>query len=229
MTSDFEALPGSDPGSSDPSPAASLTPTRFLQGELSKTSRIILLVVALAMIPALFLPVWKITLHAPQYPGGLTVDIYANTVGGELQEVNGLNHYIGMAEIDPDEFPEFRLIPFFILRFLAFAGLAVLVARIPIAAIGYIDFLLFGVVMLADFQGWLSRYGQNLDPGAAISIDPFTPKFLGTTEVGQFAVTSFPTVSTILMGLAGLAGPVILLMEWRRRAREIRRSAAPPT
>ncbi|MDX1577210.1 MAG: hypothetical protein R3266_01950 [Gemmatimonadota bacterium] len=191
--------------------------TDFLQGELSRPSRILLLLVALALIPGLFLPVWQITLHAPQYPGGLTVDIYANTVGGDLQEVNGLNHYIGMAEIHPDEFPEFKFIPFFILRFLAFAGLAFLVARIPIAAIGYIDFALFGVVMLADFQGWLTRYGQNLDPAAAIEIEPFTPKFLGTTEVGQFAVTSFPTIATGLMALAGLAGPAILLYEWRRR------------
>ena len=175
----------------------------FLQGELSKPSRIVLLLVALSMIPALFLPVWKITLHAPQYPGGLAVEIYANTVGGDLQEVNGLNHYIGMAEIHPDEFPEFKLIPFFILRFIAFAGLAFLVARVPIAAIGYIDFALFGVVMLADFQGWLRDFGQNLDPAAAIEIDPFTPAFLGTTEVGQFAVTSCPTASPLLMGVAG--------------------------
>ncbi len=191
----------------------------FLQGELSRPSRVLLLVVALAMIPALFLPVWKITLHAPQYPDGLSVEIYASTVKGDLREVNGLNHYIGMAEIRPDEFPEFRFIPFFILRFLAFAGLAFLVARIPIAAIGYIDFVLFGVVMLADFQGWLARFGQNLDPRAALTIEPFTPKLLGTTEVYQFGVSSWPTAATILMALAGAAGPVILLYEWRRRAR----------
>ncbi len=220
MNGPIEALPGSDPGSSVLPPATRLTPTQFLQGELSKRSRILLVVLALAMIPALFLPVWRITLHAPQYPGGLTVDIYSNTVGGELAEVNGLNHYIGMAEIHPDEFPEFRLIPFFILRFLAFAGLAAMVARIPIAAVGYIDFALFGVVMLADFQGWLTRYGQELDPAAAITIAPFTPKFLGTTEVGQFAVTSFPTIATGLMALAGLAGPVILILEWRKSRRE---------
>lgn len=191
----------------------------FLQGELTTPSRVVMLVVALAMIPALFLPVWRITLHAPQYPDGLSVDIYANTVGGDLREVNGLNHYIGMSEIRPDEFPEFRLIPFFILRFLAFAGLAFLVARIPVAAIGYIDFVLFGIVMLADFQRWLTEYGQNLDPAAAITIEPFSPKFLGATQVGQFAVTSYPTVATMLMGLAGFAGPAILFYEWRRRGR----------
>lgn len=193
--------------------------TSIFQGTLSVPSRLVMVVVALAMIPALFLPVWRITLHAPQYPEGLSVDIYAHTVGGDLQEVNGLNHYIGMSEIRPDEFPEFRLIPFFILRFLAFAALTLLVARIPVAAIGYIDFVLFGIVMLADFQRWLTAYGQNLDPAAAITIEPFTPKFLGVTHVGQFAVTSFPTTASILMGLAGLAGPAIMLFEVRRRRR----------
>lgn len=188
----------------------------FLQGDLSRPSRIVLLLVAVCMIPALFMPVWRITLHAPQYPDGLHVEIYSNTVGGDLQEVNGLNHYIGMAEIQPDEFPEFKLIPFFILRFVAFAGLAFLVPRIAVAAVGYIDFTLFGMVMLADFQGWLADFGQNLDPAAALTIEPFTPKFLGTTEVYQFGVSSFPTLATGLMALAGLAGPVLLFYEWRR-------------
>ncbi len=190
--------------------------THFVQGELSTPSRIAMVAVALALVPALFLPVWEITLHAPQYPGGLTVEIYAHTVAGDLQEVNGLNHYIGMQEIQPDEFPEFMFIPFFILRFLGFAALAALVARIPVAAIGYLDFVIFGAVMLFDFQTWLAQYGQNLDPAAPIEIDPFTPNLLGGTQVGQFSVTSYPSAATILMVLAGLPGPVLLGYEWRR-------------
>lgn len=193
--------------------------TSFFQGELSGPSRLLMVVIALAMVPAIFLPVWRITLDAPQYPQGLSVEIYSHTVGGDLQEVNGLNHYIGMQEIQPDEFPEFKFIPFFILRFLVFAGLTALIGRMDLAAIGYMDFALFGTVMLFDFQGWLAQYGQNLDPTAAIELQPFTPKFLGTTMVGQFGVGSYPTPATILMLLAGAAGPVILFYEWRRRKR----------
>lgn len=188
--------------------------TDFFQGELSRPSRIMMVAVAAALIPALFLPVWNITLHAPQYPGGLTVEIYSHTVAGDLQEVNGLNHYIGMQEISADEFPEFMFIPFFILRFLGFAALAALVARIPVAAIGYLDFVIFGAVMLFDFQNWLREYGQNLSPDAPIEIEPFTPKFFGTTEVGQFEVTSMPSAASVLMIAAGAVGPVILGYEW---------------
>lgn len=193
--------------------------TEFFQSDLSRPSRILMVAVAAALIPALFLPVWNITLHAPQYPGGLTVEIYSHTVAGDLQEVNGLNHYIGMAEISPDEFPEFMFIPFFILRFLGFAALAALVGRMPVAAIGYLDFVIFGAVMLFDFQSWLREYGQNLSPDAPIEIEPFTPNFLGSTEVGQFEVTSMPSAASVLMIAAGAVGPVILGYEWWRKRR----------
>lgn len=198
--------------------------TSFLQGELSAKSRVLIVVATLALLPSIFLPTWTITLHAPQYPQGLDLVIYPHTVGGELNEVNILNHYIGMHEISPDEFPEFRFIPFFILRFFAFAVLAALVARIPIAAIGYVDFVMFGTVMLYTFQHWLREFGTNLSPGAPIRLDPFVPGFIGTTHVAQFSVTSMPAVGGWLMALAGAMGPVVLLYEWYRRGR----AAKPP-
>lgn len=190
--------------------------TTFLQGEMSRPSRILVVIAALAILPALFLPVWKITLQAPQYPAGLDMIIYPNTVGGDLSEVNILNHYIGMQHIEPNEFPEFKFIQFFILRFLAFAVLAALVGRMPIAAIGYIDFIMFGIVMLFDFQGWLAAYGTNLSPDAPITMAPFVPKFLGTTQVANFTVISRPAIGAILMGLAGMLGPVALGYDWIR-------------
>lgn len=193
--------------------------TSFLQGELSLTSRVLVVVATLALLPSIFLPVWNITLNAPQYPDGLTVVIYPNTVGGELDEVNILNHYIGMKEITPDEFPEFRFIPFFILRFFAFAVLAALVARIPIAAIGYVDYVMFGGVMLYTFQHWLSEFGTNLSPDAPLRLEPFVPKFIGTTHVAQFSVTSMPAIGGWLMALAGFIAPVVLVYEWRRSSR----------
>ncbi|MEN8143877.1 MAG: hypothetical protein ABFS14_02905 [Gemmatimonadota bacterium] len=191
----------------------------IFQGKLSRTSRLLILAVAIALIPSVILPVWKITLHAPQYPAGLEMVIYPNTVGGDLDEVNLLNHYIGMQHIDADEFPEFKFIPFFILRLLGFATLAVLVGRVSVAAIGYLDFMLFGVVMLFDFQGWLAQYGTNLSPAAAISMEPFIPKFLGTTEIANFTVTSWPASGAILMAIAGFLGPVILAIEWKNIGR----------
>jgi copper chaperone NosL len=194
--------------------------TTFFQAQLSNPSRILIVVATMAILPAVFLPTWKITLRAPQYPDGLTLTIMPNTVRGDVHEVNLLNHYIGMKEIRADEFPEFRFIPFFILRFIGFAFLTALVARMPIAALGWMDFVLFGVVMMYTFQHWLYDYGNNLAPNAPLNIEPFTPSFIGTTSIGQFSVSSWPAAGAVLMGLAGLIGPLIVLYEWRRHGRQ---------
>jgi len=193
--------------------------TSLFQGQLSGRSRVLVVVATLILLPSIFLPVWNITLHAPQYPDGLTVVVYPNTVGGELEEVNLLNHYIGMKQITPDEFPEFRFIPFFILRFFAFALLAALVARVPIAAVGYVDYVMFGVVMLYTFQHWLRDFGTHLAPEAPLRLEPFVPRFIGTTHVAQFSVTSMPAIGGWMMAAAGLIGPLVLAYEWRRQGR----------
>ncbi len=194
--------------------------TKLFQGQISARSRVLILVTALIMLPSIFLPTWNIKLHAPQYPDGLNLTIYPTTVGGDLREVNLLNHYIGMKHIDPGEFPEFRFIPFFILRFLGLAVLAALVGRMPIAALGWLDFVVFGTVMLYTFQHWLWEFGNNLSPNAPLNVKPFTPHFIGATHVGQFSVTSTPAVGAMIMFLAGAIGPAIVFIEWKRLKRE---------
>lgn len=196
--------------------------TEFFQGQLSPRSRWLVVIATLALLPAVVLPTWRITLHAPQYPDGLALLIYPNTVQGDLSEVNLLNHYIGMEQIRADEFPEFRFIPFFILRFFGFALLTALIGRMPIAALGWMDFVMFGGVMLYTLQHWLYEFGNNLSPEAPLRLAPFTPHFIGNTSVGQFTVSSWPAAGAILMGVAGLIGPVVVLYEWQRR-----RSAVP--
>lgn len=187
---------------------------RLFSGELSRTSRILVGVAALLLIAAAFLPVWRISLQAPQYPEGLPLTIYPDHLAGQVDEVNTLNHYIGMAEIDPEDFGEFRFIPFLILRFLMLAGLASLVGRLEIAALGWVDFVTFGIAMLFDFHHWLYTYGHSLSPDAPISMEPFTPRFIGVTQVANFTVSSWPGLGAIFMFIAGTLGPVVILLEW---------------
>lgn len=194
-----------------------MSPLDLFRGDLSRGSRALVGVAALLLLPSSFLPVWKVTLKAPQYPEGLSLVIYPHRVGGEIQEVNTLNHYIGMKMIRGDEFPEFRFIPFFILRFLGLAVLAAMVARLEIAALGWLDFIIFGLVMLYDFQHWLYQYGHDLSPEAPIHMEPFTPGLIGTTQVANFTVVSRPASGAVMMAIAGLLGPLTLLIEWRRR------------
>ena len=45
------------------------------------------------------LPLWTMTMRAPQYPRGLRLYAYGAGMQGDLRELNILNHYIGMPEI----------------------------------------------------------------------------------------------------------------------------------
>ena len=73
---------------------------------MSITSRILIAIASLSLIATYFLPFWFIHLIAPQYPEGLTMEIWLNRLEGEVEIINGLNHYIGMAKINADMFPE---------------------------------------------------------------------------------------------------------------------------
>src|ERR1044071_6267354 len=51
---------------------------------------------AVLLVASIFLPYWRLTLLAPQYPGGLRVEAYLDRLDGDVREIDGLNHYIGM-------------------------------------------------------------------------------------------------------------------------------------
>ena len=185
-----------------------------LDRPLTIRSRILVAAAALVLIPTFFAPLWHMNFWAQQYPEGLDLYIYShNLVGGDggndLTEINVLNHYIGMAELQPEDFTELRWIP------LVVGLIGVLTLRS--AAIGnlrsVIDVMVmsayFGCFSLWSFWYKLDYYGKNLDPRAAVQVDPFTPPVLGHKMVGQFEVWSYPALSTyffIAFGLFLLSG-----------------------
>src|SRR5688500_16437162 len=71
-----------------------------------------------------FQPLWRISMEAPQYPAGLSLEIYAYKIEGgnegqHLAEINTLNHYIGMRSLDRQALSDLDWIPF------ALGGLAI--------------------------------------------------------------------------------------------------------
>jgi len=188
----------------------------IFSGTLSKESRILVIAAVILLIPALFLPIWRFNLFAPQYPEGLRMYIHSFTVRGDLHKINILNHYIGMKAIQRKEFPEFRLLPFFILRFILLAGLAALVRRKEIGALGWLDFAVFGMLMLLDLYHWLYTYGHELDPHAPMKIKPFTPPLIGIKQFANFRIIGFPGIGGICMILAAALGPVVLWLDYRK-------------
>ena len=76
---------------------------------LRPLNRILVAVAALTLGGLLTVPIWRIDLMAPQYPEGLYLRIYHDRFDGDVQKINGLNHYIGMATIENDMLPAFAV------------------------------------------------------------------------------------------------------------------------
>ena len=171
---------------------------------------LVLLVVPLALSLGALL--WKIHMVAPQYPQGLDLDIYAHTVEGDVQEINTLNHYIGMARIDRAALTDLDWMPF------AIGALFLLTLRV--AAIGnlrwLIDltvvFLYFSIFSLGRFVYKLYAFGHNLDPQAPFAVEPFTPAILGTKQIANFTTTSLPGLATAYLGVFALG--LLVLTGW---------------
>src|SRR5215216_3873732 len=95
-----------------------------VMNKMSLRSRIIIAIGALTMIIMYFVPAWSIYLIAPQYPEGLSMQIWLNKITGQVEIINGLNHYIGMKHIKAEMFPEFTFLVY-ILGFFILFGLII--------------------------------------------------------------------------------------------------------
>lgn len=146
---------------------------------------------AMLLIVSIFLPYWQMTLHAPQYPDGLHVEVYVNDMTGDVQEIDGLNHYIGMPKLEEAAKVE-RSFSLIAIGTLALLLMGAVFIHSPWAAALSLPAVLYPIIFLADMFYWLYTFGHNLDPKAPLSnsIDPFTPTLLGTGKIGQFKTTA---------------------------------------
>lgn len=181
-------------------------------------SRILLIVSAGLLLISIFVPLWSIDLNAPQYPEGLTMLIYPDGVKGDVDIINGLNHYIGMKTIHNEEFIEFKILPYLIG---AFAGLCLIVAILKrrsllLVLIGL--FVIFGIIAMYDFWRWEYDYGHNLDPNAAIIVPgmAYQPPLIGFKQLLNFGAYSLPAIGGWLFIGSGLLMILALIMEYRK-------------
>lgn len=207
----------------------------FLDRPLFLWSRLALLLLVIPLLVGLTMPLWRIQMEAPQYPNGLTVDIFAHKIegghgGNDLQEINILNHYIGMKKIDRVELSDLDWLPF------GFGLLAVLLLRL--AAVGNVRSLVDLTVVVGYFSAFsvgrfayrMYNYGHNLSPDAPVKIEPFMPVMLGTKQVGNFTTHAAPQGGTYLVGVFALGLLVLTvthLVAGRRRARRAAAVAEP--
>jgi hypothetical protein len=190
-----------------------------------RSSRVLIATASILLGLVFLLPLWRIDLQAPQYPEGLGLLIKVSDITGvkshDLQNINGLNHYIGMKAIEPDSIPELRFMPVFVAVMIA-AGL--LVAGTGNRALLYIwvgVFLIGAVAGLVDFWLWSYDYGHNLDPTAAIQVPGMTyqPPLIGSKQLLNFVATSWPGLGGVAAMVSVGIGSVVAIGEWRRARR----------
>jgi nitrous oxidase accessory protein len=162
-------------------------------------------------------PYWNMTLHAPQYPKGLHVEAYLNRLEGDVREIDGLNHYIGMRPLNEAAQLE-RKTSHILIGSLAMLMLAAIFIHTKWVVLLALPVVLFPAGFLGDLWFWLHNFGQNLDPTAALSssVKPFTPPVWGEGKVGNFK-----TVADVDVGwwMALAASSIVIIgLYFHRRA-----------
>lgn len=200
----------------------------LLERPLPLVSRLLVMIGALILLLAFFFPLWNMTFYSNQYTDGLVLNIYAYELEGgkspnrdDLREINSLNHYIGMRPLLEADFGEFTWLPF------AIGGLVILALRA--AVLGkmsklvdiFVIFVYFSLYSFFSFYHRLYTYGHNLDPTAAIKVEPFTPPLFGTQEVGNFTVYSYPDIASYAFGAFGILLLTAIILAWRARQRPV--------
>ena len=203
-----------------------------------KKAGIIMILGSLLLLGLFKFPLWNIMLGAPQYPEPLGMNIYIQGIKGvqefDLQNIDGLNHYIGMKTIPKaEDMWEFSVFPKVII--------AMVILGVIIGFLGYLEkvsykyflgwFLfmsILGVLGMYDFNNWLIDYGSNLDPHAIIKVTnpdgtpmSYKPPLLGFQKLLNFDVTSLPHIGGYLMFI-GMA--LTLVAYWLGRKASLRKT-----
>ena len=192
----------------------------FLEQPLFGRARVGLALLVVPLLLTFTAPLWRIHLSAPQYPEGLVMDIWSYKLEGggdgqHIQEINTLNHYIGMRPIDRAALSDLDWLPF------AVGGLALLALRV--AALGNVRSLLDLSVLtayvslfgLGRFAYKLYVFGHDLSPSAPVKVEPFMPALLGTKQIANFTTASYPLWGSLYLGLFALG--VVALTAWHLR------------
>jgi len=136
-----------------------------------------------------------------------------------LNNINNLNHYIGMKRIEPDVIPELRIMPWVVVSLsLTGLGVAALGRRKPVY-FWAVSFVAVAVAGLIDFWKWEYDYGHNLDPHAVLKIPGmnYQPPLIGAKQLLNFRAVSLPGTGGLMLVFALVLALVAAASVWRDR------------
>jgi copper chaperone NosL len=201
---------------------------------MSSRSRLLLAIASALALVAFVMPLWNIYLQAPQYPEGLGMRVWVNQITGvkpnDLENINNLNHYIGMKRIEPESIPELRFMPIALGVLVAFGLFTAWSARRALLRIWVGAFIVLAVAGIVDFWKWEYDYGHNLDMENAIIKVPgmnYQPPLIGSKQLLNFRATSLPGAGTIVLLCSLGLGVFALVRDRRPRASRLAAQASP--
>lgn len=179
-----------------------------------KISKIIFLIGSLSLLFIFIAPIWRITLEAPQYPDGVTLYIWVNKISGDtpgtLQNINILNHYIGMKYIEPESIPELKYFPMVVIGMSLLGILAGFLNNEKLWISWVVLLIILGALGIYDFYLWEYDYGHNLADDAPIKIPgmAYQPPLFGSKMLLNFNAISYPHTGSIFIALPMILGVI---------------------
>ncbi len=191
--------------------------------KLTKFARTITFFCGFALLVVLVVPLWQIQFNAPQYPEGLILKMHPHRLAGNVDIINGLNHYIGMKTLHTNDFIEFTVLPYIIGFFAAMCFLVALLNKRKWLPVLFSAFLLFGIIAMIDFWRWEFNYGHDLDPNAAIQIPgmAYQPPLIGYKQLLNFGVYSIPDIGGWIFIGVGLSLLTAVIFQFKRKKNQV--------
>lgn len=184
---------------------------------LRSFNRILIAVAALTLGSLLKVAIWRIDLSAPQYPEGLYLQIFHDRFDGDVNKINGLNHYIGMATIHNEMFPEFAIMRYVFYGLVAWGLLAAVIGYRGVLFSWLFGLFAFVIWAMWDMYSWGYNYGHDLDPHAAIKVEgmAYQPPLIGHKKLLNFDAWSLPdTGAWILFAVIAIVC-LVWFVEWK--------------
>ena len=174
-----------------------------------KISKLLMITGALLLLSLFLVPLWNISILAPQYPEAIGMNIWVNEIvdmnENDIKNINILNHYIGMKDI-PTDLPEFKIFPIVIILMVVLGIIIGLIGNPKLYLIWLIVMALLGTAGMYDFYLWESEYGHNLSENAAIKLTDaegipmvYQPPLFGTKPLLSFTAMSYPRLGAYIM------------------------------
>lgn len=167
-----------------------------------KLSKILMIAGALLLLMLFVLPMWNITLKAPQYPEPIGMDIWINKIAdhnpNDISNINIMNHYVGMKDI-PTQIPEFDIFPPIVIAMAAMGVIFGILGRRKLYITWFALMVILGSLGMYDFYRWEYDYGHDLKENAAIKFTDaegkpiaYQPPLIGSKMILNFNATSLP-------------------------------------